>query len=77
MKAGSESTLRNSTHLSSSRAAVQYSAVFRSRLQRDLLVLKEIKRSAINIGRSMLDVRCSTFILITVWTRIFTLTTLE
>ncbi len=32
MKAGSESTLRNSTD--------QYSAVFRSRLQRDSLVLK-------------------------------------
>ncbi len=58
MKAGSESTLRNST--------VQYSAVFRSRLQRDSLVLKQIKRSVINIRRSMLDVRCSTFNLFTV-----------
>ncbi len=53
MKAGSESTLRNS-------------AVFRSRLQRDSLVLKQIKRSVINIRRSMLDVRCSTFNLFTV-----------
>ena len=49
----SESTLRNST--------VQYSAVFRSLLQRDSLVLKSIKRSVINIRRSMLDVRCSMF----------------
>jgi len=30
------------------------------------LVLKSIKRSVINIGRSMLDVRCSTFNLFTV-----------
>jgi hypothetical protein len=36
--------------------------VFRSRLQRDSLVLKSIKRSVINIRRSMLKVRCSTFI---------------
>ncbi len=41
-------------------------AVFRSRLQRDALVLKSIKRSVINIRRSMLDVRCSTFDLFTV-----------
>jgi len=31
-----------------------------------LLVLKSIKRSVINIQRSMLDVRCSTFNLFTV-----------
>jgi hypothetical protein len=30
------------------------------------LVLKSIKRSVINIGRSMFDVRCSTFNLFTV-----------
>jgi hypothetical protein len=30
------------------------------------LVLKSIKRSVINIGRSMLDVQCSTFNLFTV-----------
>ncbi len=40
--------------------------VFRSRLQRDSLVLRMIKRSVINIRRSMLDVRCSTFNLFTV-----------
>jgi hypothetical protein len=77
-KARSESSLRDSTRLpsmgsgpehvegSSSQAVVQYSAVFRSRLQRDSLVLKSIKRSVIDIGRSMLDVRCSTFNLFTV-----------
>ena len=32
----------------------------------DSLVLKSIKRSVINIGRSMLDVRCSTFNLFTI-----------
>jgi len=36
---------------------VLYSTVFRSRLQRDSLVLKSIKRSVINIGRSMFDVQ--------------------
>jgi hypothetical protein len=44
----------------------QNSAAFRSRLQRDSLALKSIKRSVINIGRSMLGVRCSTFNLFTV-----------
>ena len=34
---------------------------FRSRLQRDSFVLKSIKRSVLNIRRSMLDFRCSTF----------------
>ena len=34
----------------------QYSAVFRSRFQRDSFVLKSIKRSVIIIGRSMFDV---------------------
>jgi hypothetical protein len=59
-KARSESTLRNSTRLpstsswsehvegSSSQAAIQYSAIFISRLQRDSLVLKSIKRSVIH-----------------------------
>ncbi len=42
-------------------SVIQYSAVFRSRLQRDSLVLKSIKRSVINIGRSMFDVRRSMF----------------
>ncbi len=45
----SKSTVRNSIRLSSSQATVQYSAVFRSCLQRDSLVLKSIKRSVINI----------------------------
>ena len=48
---GSHSTL-SSRPKGSSQAAV-----FRSHLQRDSLVLKSIKRSVINIGRSMLDVR--------------------
>ena len=35
--------------------------VLRSLFQRDSLALKSVKRSVINIQRSMLDVRCSTF----------------
>jgi hypothetical protein len=42
-------------------SALQDSVVFKSSLQRDSLVLKTIKRSVINIRRSMLDVQCSTF----------------
>ena len=46
---------------STSRGSSSQAAVFRSRLQRDSLILRSIKRSVINIRCSMLDVRCSTF----------------
>ncbi len=76
MKAGSDSTFRNSIQLPSTSSGLEHiegsssqAAVFRSRLQRDSLVLKQIKRSVINIRRSMLDVRCSTFNLFTVQAR--------
>ena len=64
----SDSTLRHSTFdiLRFCGSLFSGSAVFRSRLQRDSLVLKSIKRSVINIRCSMLDVRCSTFNLFTV-----------
>ena len=57
-------SLRNSIQLNLSQAAV-----FRSRIQRDCLVLKSIKRSVIQIRCSMLDVQCSMFNLFTVPTR--------
>ncbi len=57
----SRSTLSRSTLSSRPKGSLQ-AAVYRSGLQRDSLVLKSIKRSVINIGRSMLDVRCSMFI---------------
>jgi hypothetical protein len=49
-------------------------SVFRSRLHRDSLAYKSVKRSVINIRRSMLGVRCSTFNIFTVpaaWTFIW------
>ena len=61
-KARSDSTLRNLS-------AFGGFSVFRSCLQRDLFVSKSKKRSAINIRRSMLDVRCSTFNLFAVAAR--------
>ena len=66
LRCASESTLRNSIRLLSTGSGPEHvegslpqAAVFRSRLQRDSLVLKSIKRSVINI-------RCSTFNLLAV-----------
>jgi len=62
LRFASKTTLRNLSAPGGFCSLLFYgSAVFRLRLQLDSLVLKPIKRSVINIGRSMLGVRCSTF----------------